>query len=445
MTNGLQCYVTSLASRRASHYNCHHIHRIFCINPSKKADPNTAAERALKKMHYHPEKKALLMSLNKLVIEEIGLPSSELLATMDLILQSVRQNQLFFGGIFVIANGDTNHSPNIDGSDIFLSTTLLFTFETHFLVTLVRMLDPIGERLLELMTQRPMPEVDVNSIVRNIRENCTFLPNWDSVNDSSIMKVFGRREAEREAMIRHQTFISSSGQPFYEFIADDEVCNSASNNWISANDDVSKFLNSECREPQKVIVKVESVVRLTINTENCSQGQICIVGELPSNGNSSLLLYIAPEIDSIATPNLFTQKHYLSWRSIRLRKVTGFVHKWGKSSVRRTQVPVTNYVALTVHKLMGDTFAKIATQLSVREKKYSLWLPSQLYVIVSRVCDLKNLVFIGDQLVFFCFPSFPLRVFSSTILTRFTSFSIFSVFFHLRVFSSTKYDPFHLI
>ena len=137
------------------------------------------------------------------------------------------------------------------------------------------MLDPIGQRLLELMKQRPIPEADVNSIVRIIRDNCTFVPNWDSVDDSSIMKVFGRREAEREAMIRRQTSISSSGQTFYEIFADDEVCNSASNNWISANDDVSTFLNSECREPRKVIVKVESVVRLTIITENCSQCEIC--------------------------------------------------------------------------------------------------------------------------------------------------------------------------
>ena len=108
MLNGLQGYVASSASRRASHFNCHHIHRIFCINPNKKADPSTATERALKKLHYHPERKTLLMSLHVLFIEEIGLVRSELLATMDLILQIFRQNKLFFGGIFVIANGDNN-------------------------------------------------------------------------------------------------------------------------------------------------------------------------------------------------------------------------------------------------------------------------------------------------------------------------------------------------
>ena len=41
---------------------------------------------------------------------------------------------------------------------------------------------------------------------------------------------------------------------------------------------------------------------------------------------------------------------------------------------------------------MGDTFT---TQLFVTEK-YSLWLASQLYVIVSRVRDLRNITFVGE-------------------------------------------------
>ena len=38
---------------------------------------------------------------------------------MDLILQKVRDSSLLFGGMLVIANGDTNQLANIDGSDIF--------------------------------------------------------------------------------------------------------------------------------------------------------------------------------------------------------------------------------------------------------------------------------------------------------------------------------------
>ena len=112
-----------------------------------------------------------------------------------------------------------------------------------------------------------------------------------------------------------------------QFSADDEVCNEASTQWLPASEDVVNYLNKECREPQKVVVTLESVVRLTIITDNFSQGQVCNVGELPTDSNSSLLEYVAPEIDSIANPHLFSQKLSLLWPSCRLRKVTGFVHK----------------------------------------------------------------------------------------------------------------------
>ena len=46
---------------------------------------------------------------------------------------------------------------------------------------------------------------------------------------------------------------------------------------------------------------------------------------------------------------------------------------------------------------MGDTFRYLATAISQAEKKYSLWLISQLYVILSRVRYLKDLFFVGNK------------------------------------------------
>ena len=48
------------------------------------------------------------------------------------------------------------------------------------------------------------------------------------------------------------------------------------------------------------------------------------------------------------------------------------------TTVRRTQLPVNNYVTLTIHKLLGDTFGKLKSQISVTESKYNLWMASQL-------------------------------------------------------------------
>ena len=100
------------------------------------------------------------------------------------------------------------------------------------------------------------------------------------------MKVFRRKDAEHEAMERHQEAIVSSGVAYVEFSAVDEICYGTSTQWVAASDDVIKFLNNECREPQKAVLMLESVVRLTINTANFFQGQVCIVGELPTDTDS---------------------------------------------------------------------------------------------------------------------------------------------------------------
>ena len=56
-----------------------------------------------------------------------------------------------------------------------------------------------------------------------------------------------------------------------------------------------------------------------------------------------------------------------------------------------------NFVALTTHKLMGDTFDKLATSISATDKSYALWMTAQNFVIVSRVKQLKKLIFVGDK------------------------------------------------
>ena len=53
-------------------------------------------------------------------------------------------------------------------------------------------------------------------------------------------------------------------------------------------------------------------------------------------------------------------------------------------------------VAMTTHKLMGDTFDKLATLISETDSSYAFRMTSHVFVIVSRVKQL-NLTFGGDK------------------------------------------------
>ena len=66
------------------------------------------------------------------------------------------------------------------------------------------------------------------------------------------MKVFGRNDAEHKAIERHQEAIISSGVAFAEFSADDEVCNVTNTQWITATDDVVKYVIKSAENRRKV-------------------------------------------------------------------------------------------------------------------------------------------------------------------------------------------------
>ena len=63
--------------------------------------------------------------------------------------------------MFINGNGDTNQLPNIDGSDVFVSPLVLFCFKAHFLHYYVRMMDPTGKELLEMMSTKPISQEDI--------------------------------------------------------------------------------------------------------------------------------------------------------------------------------------------------------------------------------------------------------------------------------------------
>ena len=294
-----------------------------------------------------------------------------------------------------MANGDTNQLPTIEGTDVFLSPTLIFQFRCHFLHHFVRMWDTEGKEFLEKMSLKPISHQDITWIKNVISRRCTFVDSWNDITDRTCMKVFGKKEAEREAVILFLQSLISQGRSIVEVLGQDEMCPRLSNSWLPADQRTSEFLDNHCREPQKLILIENCLLRLTVNTGSLCQGQILILAELPLPGDKSIVVFVAPNLEAVSDANLFTKSSFKSWQKTRISTTVGFAFAKGDVSVRRTQLPVSNYVALNCHKLMGDTFVKIATQVSLTGRKYSLWMTSQLYVIISRVNDLKNVTFVG--------------------------------------------------
>ena len=98
-----------------------------------------------------------------------------------------------------------------------------------------------------------------------------------------------------------------------------------------------------------------------------SQCHVCVLAEVPLPRATSDFAHVTPNVDAFLCENLLEQQLFRSGPKRRINKVTGFVVPMGNMSLRRTQLAISYFVAAICHKLMGDTFSVIATQLSQSE------------------------------------------------------------------------------
>ena len=64
---------------------------------------------------------------------------------------------------------------------------------------------------------------------------------------------------------------------------------------------------------------------------------------------------------------------------------------------RRTQFPVRYYLASTIHRIQDDNVSLLATELSMNKREYRLWQREQFAVLISRVHNCKEIIFVGNS------------------------------------------------
>ena len=76
----------------------------------------------------HIMKLHLLMTLDVLVIDECGSLSAEQLATLDIILRTIKSSSLPFGGVLVLGSFDHRQIDAIKGTPFLMSSHILTDF-----------------------------------------------------------------------------------------------------------------------------------------------------------------------------------------------------------------------------------------------------------------------------------------------------------------------------
>ena len=65
------------------------------------------------------------------------------------------------------------------------------------------MVDHEGQKLLKMLEVMPIAPSSIDDVLEIIGTGCNLVENWDDLSSRVIMKIFGKREAERKAVQKH--------------------------------------------------------------------------------------------------------------------------------------------------------------------------------------------------------------------------------------------------
>ena len=398
LCQGLNVMVTSLSSERAMQFSGMHIHDVFCLPVSTTLNVDCIVQQGLQKLRNDIPKQILMKRIDILYFEEIGMVSAEEFAAIDHILQKTRDSYAPFGGVLILGTGDPKQLPPPQGRLLWTSPLIITSVRMFSLTRCVRMADVVGRQFLEMLSVPSISADDSEKILKTFAENCKFCDSDNSPVDA--IRIFGTRAAELKAILAQICRITSSGQVVTELQCVDELKLNCTSNWNTAPLAAKRALNRKCLEPEVLYCYENALLRITMNIPslNVSQGQMCVFNQF-FNEKSIEVIVAPPGVRKLPDKNgngeyMFVEK---GWFSVTVHKQTGFVHNFKGSSLRRTQFPLKNFMAMTIHKAMGETIGKIVTKIDFSEREYCLWEREQLYVLVSRVQHLGDITFLGEK------------------------------------------------
>lgn len=316
LTQQLHVMVSALTAQRAKELGGIHLHTLFKL-PVGIACSNTPgfdAEKALLRLVHDTIATAFLRSLDVIFIDEVGMISMEMLATINIILRSIRKTSIPFGGILLIATGDFRQLAPVTGELVWVGTEMFTIFDIAAMQHLVRAMDDIGlQRLIQIDQITELNEDLIDEYIHIISHpdhGARFVNSWEDV-PVEYVRIVSKKTAVREAVddamkiIQDQLTATNArnnreGIPEVEvirFIATDEV-ETALGRWIPAEASATRSLNHHLREPQELLLFKGAKVRFTCNDfrGRYTQGQVGIVvsfNRTYTDGRIGVLLKIA--------------------------------------------------------------------------------------------------------------------------------------------------------
>jgi len=307
--------------------------------------------------YYDSEFKNELLKIQTIIIDEISMVSASLFTFIANMFGRIHENDMAFGGINIIVVGDLAQLPPVRASPVFHSS-VWHLFYPLFLRQPKRQHQ--DENFYQMLEEIRFGNISQNTWNKLLQKAASYKADMSLDNILTITHVVGHRQTAdminrticNVLPIENECFLISEAIDFQGNIQTS-----------------SKALQAEIKTKTNLplIVRLQQGARVMfLNNSLISEG-IC-------NGTIGLVVSVDRNIPKVQIAFCVRETIVLKW----ITKQTTYFYAFGQHA-SRTQFPLQNSFALTIHKTQGITLPHVSLALDSQ-----IFSPGQAYVAISR-------------------------------------------------------------
>lgn len=319
-------------------------------------------------------KKNLFRNLELLVVDEVSMLRADVLDAMNFMLQSVRKNQMPFGGVQVLFIGDLLQLPPVVKQQEWHILKNYYSGMYFFHSEVIRQQPPLYIELEKIYRQRDDRFI---SILNNLRNNTINQTDFEYLNTFVQTDFDSKKNQGYITLTTHNAKADSINEEALQALQTEK--------YTYHPEIVGDFPEKIFPLDPKLELKVGAQVIFVKNDLSYEKlffnGKMGIVDSL-SKGEIRVRF---PEENKI----IEVEKY--EWQNIRYTIDDHTKEIKEKVLGTFTQYPLKLAWAITIHKSQGLTFERAALDVS------NVFLPGQAYVALSRLRSLKGLILLSTM------------------------------------------------
>jgi hypothetical protein len=316
-------------------------------------------------VHYSPEKKELLSSLELLIIDEISMVRPDVLDQVDLILRNVKDNNHPFGGVQLLLIGDLSQLSPIIRDEEWAMLGRYYTTPYFFSSLAMQKAPYVRIELDKVFRQKEQAFVDILNEVRN-----------QTISDQSLALLNARYVPNFKPM---------ADDPYITLTTHNAITQQINNEFIEAlTGEQIEFKATIKGEFPKDAYPTETELKLKIGAQVMFVKNDSSSAKLYYNGKIGTVIKLTNDTVTVQSDSQEIEVQAQEWTNIKYQMADDEINETNAGSF--AQIPLKLAWSITIHKSQGLSFDKAIIDVS------EAFAHGQAYVALSRCRSLSGMV-----------------------------------------------------